>query len=113
MENKNLKKSFVLLSTILLVVIFSFLSISMVETNLLSSNLNTLKYLHFEAIKHQDTIITYIKEHNDEEIEAYATTFDDRFEIELRKDEEESSVYYLSIKTVDDSHIRLSQKIIK
>jgi len=114
MENENLKKSFILLSTILLVVVFSFLSIRMVETNLLSSNLNTLKYLHFEAVKHRDTIIAYIKEHNDEEIESYLTSFsDDRFEIELQKDAEEGSIYYLSIKTVDESDIRLSQKIIK
>ncbi|MGB3751348.1 MAG: hypothetical protein WA945_07240 [Arcobacteraceae bacterium] len=111
-----MKKSFVLLSTILLVVVFSFLSLRMVETNLLSSNLNTHKYLHFEAIKHRDTIITYIKEHENDDIESYTNSLslvDNRFEIELRKDEEENSVYYLSIKTVDDSHIRLSQKIIK
>jgi len=116
MENQNLKKSFVLLTTILLVVVFSFLSLRMVETNLLSSNLNTLKYLHFEATKHRDILVSYIKNHTDEEIKEYARTFtlnDNRFKASILQEDAESSVYYLSIETVDDSHIRLSQKIIK
>ena len=89
----------------------------MIETNLLSSNLNTLKYLHFEAIKHRDTIVNYIQNHTAEEIEEYTRTLalnDTRFKSSILQEEDgERSVYYLSIETVDNSHIRLSQKIIK
>jgi len=116
MENKNLKKSFVLLSTILLVVVFSLLSLRVVETDLLSSNLNTLKYLHFEAIKHRDTLVTYIENHTDEQIKEYArdlTLGDPRFKGSILQEDETSSIYYLSIETVGNSDIRLSQKIIK
>jgi len=114
MEDKRLKKSFALLTTILLVILFSFLSIRMVETNLMSSNLNKLKYLHLQSTIHMDTIIEYVKTHTNEEITEYKSTWnDDRFSIMITTDESNSSIYYISIEISDESHIRLSQKIIK
>ena len=113
-ENKKVKKSFALLTTILLVILFSFVSVRMVETNLMSSNLNKLKYLHFQATIHIDTIIEYIKTHTDIEIIEYENKWnDERFLIMISKDESNSSIYYTSIESRDESHIRLSQKIIK
>ena len=114
MENKRLKKSFALLTTILLVILFSFVSIRMVETNVMSSNLNKLKYLHLQANIHKDTIIEYIKTHTDEEIIEYENSWNnEQFSIMITKDESNSSIYYISIESSDESHIRLSQKIIK
>jgi len=114
MEDKRLKKSFALLTTILLVILFSFLSIRMVETNLMSSNLNKLKYLHLQATIHIDGIIEYVKTHTDVEITEYQNEWnDEQFSITISKDESNSSIYYTSIETIDESHIRLSQKIIK
>ena len=114
MEDKRMKRSFALLTTILLVILFSFISIRIVETNLLSSNLNKLKYLHLQATIHIDTIIEYIKIHTNEEIIEYQNSWnDERFSINIIQDDNNSSVYYTSIETVDESHIRLSQKIIK
>ncbi len=114
MEDKRLKKSFALLTTILLVILFSFISIRMVETNLLSSNLNKLKYLHLQATIHIDTIIEYVQTHTNEEIIDYQNSWnDEQFSISIIKEDSNSSIYYISIETVDESHIRLSQKIIK
>jgi len=114
LEDKSLKKSFALLSTLLLVIVFSLISIRVVETNLLSSNLNSLKYLHLQAIIYIDTINQYIKTHSSSEIEEYQNSWSDtRFSIRIIQDSN-SSVYYSSIKTTDqNSHVRLSQKIIK
>jgi len=114
MEDKRLKKSFALLTTILLVILFSFVSIRMVETNLMGSNLNKLKYLHLQAIIHIDTIIKYIKTHNEVEIIEYQNEWnDEQFSMSIIKDDSNSSIYYTSIESIDESHIRLSQKIIK
>jgi len=114
MENKNVKKSFVLLTTILLVVLFSFLSIAIVEKDLFRTNMNRLKYLHLQANIHIDTINTFVKTHNNFEILEYQNNWNDtRFSINIVNDEKNSSVYYTSIETVNNSHIRLSQKIIK
>ena len=114
MEDKRMKRSFALLTTILLVILFSFISIRIVETNLFSSNLNKLKYLHLQATIHIDVIIEYIKTHTNEEIIEYKNSWnDERFSINIIQDDSNSSVYYTSIETVDESHIRLSQKIIK
>jgi hypothetical protein len=115
MENKNLKKSFALLSTLLLVIVFSLVSIRLVETNLLSSNLNSLKYLHLQATIYMDTISKYIETHSTIEIQQYQDSWnDDRFSIQIIQDDNNSSIYYSSIQTIDkNSHVRLSQKIIK
>lgn len=114
LENTKVKKSFALLTTLLLLIIFSFLSISIVETNLLGSNLNKLKYLHLQATIYEDDIIKYINTHKNEEIKDFVSRWNDtRFTIDITNDDTNSSIYYISIKTNDDSHIRLSQKIIK
>lgn len=113
-ENKKMKKSFAILTTLFLVILFSFISIRNVETNLLSSNVNKLKYLHLQANIHFDTITHYIKTHNHIEILRYVEHWnDERFDITIQVDDTNSSIYYTSIETSDNSHIRLSQKIIK
>jgi len=109
-----MKKSFAILTTLFLVILFSFVSIRNVETNLLSSNVNKLKYLHLQANIHFDTITHYIKTHNHIEILRYVEHWnDERFDITIQVDDTNSSIYYTSIETSDNSHIRLSQKIIK
>jgi len=114
MEDRKLKKSFALLTTILLIFVFTFISIRVVETNLLSSNLNTLKYLHLQASIHSDTINEFVKMHTSSEIQDFEDNWsNNRFEIQITPDDTNSSVYYTSIETIDNSHIRLSQKIIK
>jgi hypothetical protein len=85
-----------------------------VETNLLSTNLNKLKYLHLQAKIHINTINEYVKNHNYLEMIEYQNRWSDgRFIIDIVNDENNSSVYYTSIETNDNRHVRLSQKIIK
>ena len=110
-----MKNSFALLTTLLLVIIFSFFIIRFVETNLLSSNLNSLKYLHLQALIYKDTIEQFILVQTNEEIQEYLNSWhDNRFLIKIIQDNTNESMYYYSIETVDSSnHVRLSQKIIK
>ena len=109
-----MKKSFALLTMVILLVAVSFLSISIVEVNLLSSNLNRIKYLHLQATIHLDTINKYVQEHSIVEIEEFQDNWNDvLFEVTITPDENNSSIYYTSIQTIDNSPIRLSQKIIK
>ena len=115
MENQVLKKSFALLSTILFVIVFSLVSIRFVETNLLSSNLNSLKYLHLQSLIYMDIINQFILTHSNEQIDEYVNSWsDNRFLIKIISDDTNSSIYYSSIQTRDtNNHVRLSQKIIK
>lgn len=86
----------------------------MVETNLFSSNLNKLKYLHLQGTIHIDNIKEFIKNNDEIAINNFKTTWNDtRFFIEIVKDDTNSSLYYITLETTDNSHIRLSQKIIK
>jgi len=110
-----MKKSFALLTTLILVIVFSLMSVRLVETNLLSSNLSSLKYLHLQATVYMDTIKEFILEHSLTEIQQYQDNWsDDRFTIKIVLDESDSSLYYYSIETTDiNSHVRLSKEIIK
>ncbi len=109
-----MKKSFALLTTLLLVFLISIVSIRLVETNLLSSNLNRLKYLHLQATVYMDSILEYIKSHNSFEIDEYKNSWnDEKFSLTILNDENNGSVYYVTIETINNSHVRLSQKIIK
>lgn len=114
-EKKELqgKKSFALLITIILVVLISYFSYGIVQSNIFSSNLNKLKYLHLQANIHLDFIKEYITSHTKTQIESLSLA-DERFELSIvSKDEDATEIYYVYIKTVDDTPIRLSDKIIK
>jgi hypothetical protein len=114
MEDKSImKKSFILLFTITLVMIFAFFSIRIVQTNMFSTNLNKLKYLHLQANIHLNNVVQYIQTHNENEIQNISLD-DDRFELEIvSKNDNNTTVYYVSIKTKDDTHVRVLSTIIK
>ena len=107
------KKSFALLITILLVVIISYFSYSIVQSNMFSSNLNKLKYLHLQAKIHLDFVKDYILSHTQIQIDTFSLN-DERFDLSIiSKDENGTKVYYIAIEAKDDMPIRLSDKIIK
>lgn len=107
------KRSFALFITIILVVLMSYFSYSIVQSNIFSSNLNKLKYLHLQAKIHLDFIKKYIISHRSVQIENF-TLNDKRFGVDIvSKDENSTTVYYISIATLNDTPIRLSDKIIK
>lgn len=115
MENKRMKekKAFALLITIMLVVVISYFSYSIVQSNTFSSNLNKLKYLHLQAKIHLDFVKEYIASHTQTQIDTFILN-DERFDVSIvSKDENGTMVYYIAIATKDDTPIRLSDKIIK
>lgn len=120
MKNRSNKKQdfqgrqgFALIFSIFLVVIVSFLSYRIVENNIFSSNLNKLKYLHFQANIFMDSLKRYIETHSSSQILSYGLD-DPRFKLEIiQKDEDAREVYYVMIESSDGSPIRLSEKIIK
>ena len=115
MNNNGSKKSaYALLITMFLVVLFSLFSISIIENNSFSQNLNKLKYLHLQAQIHIDNIIVFIKNSTPEDIESFNLD-DNRFKTKIIKniDEHNLTKYYITIQTVDDTTVRLSQSIVK
>ncbi|MCK5293222.1 MAG: hypothetical protein KAJ49_01125 [Arcobacteraceae bacterium] len=110
---KKYKKGFGLLSVLILLVIFSFLSINIVQNHNFSSNIDKLKYLHLQANIHMSNIKKYIAEHSSAEIELYQLN-DDRFNLILEKEDIGSSIkYHLYLKTIDDTHISIYTTILK
>lgn len=107
------KRGFALLITIGLVVLISYFSYSIVQSNTFSSNLNKLKYLHLQATIHLNDIKEYIASHSQIQIDTFVLN-DERFTTSIiSKDENGTIVYYVSVATKDDTPIRLSDKIIK
>jgi len=109
-----MKRSYILLSTLLFVVIFSIFSINMAETNLYSSNLNKLKYLYLQTNIHMKNIKLFIKTHNHTQI-INLKLDDKRYNLRitfviLKKD---NILYNVFIKTKDDTPISLYDTINK
>ena len=111
---RNKKPAYALLITMFLVVLFGIYSLSIVQNNSFGSNLNNLKYLHLQAKIYMDNLILYIKSSSNDEINSFNLN-DNRYEMKIIKkiDEHNSTNYHISIKTVDDTPIRLSQSIVK
>lgn len=110
MKNKN---GFALLISLLFLILIGSFSLSIVQTNIFASNLNSLKYLHFQATIYLDFLTQYIHTHSHEEI-ANLQLKDNRYNLSIKREEEfGDSVYYIILETVDNTPIRLSEKIIK
>ena len=114
MDNK-IKRSFALLITIMLLVLFASLSISIIETKTISTNIDTLKYLNLQANIHLGYIKKYINAHTIEEIDNFDCNDlnDSRFKAICKKDEDDNKTYHIYINTVDGTHIRLYDSISK
>jgi hypothetical protein len=112
MNIKN-KKSFAMFITMFLVFLFSLFSYKIVETNIFSSNLNKLKYLHLQAEIHLAYIKEYISTHNDLQINNLKLN-DKRYILTIsKKDDNKTVIYYIKLHTTDDTPIGLSDKVTK
>lgn len=110
----NKKPAYALLITMFLVVLFGIFSLTIIQNNIFSQNLNKLKYLHLQAKIYMDNIIVYINNSSDDDINSFNLN-DDRYEVKINKniDEHNLTKYYITIQTVDDTPVRLSQSIVK
>ena len=110
----NKKSAYALLITMFLVVLFGLFSFSIVQNNTFSTNLNNLKYLHLQAKIYMNSIILYIKNASDEDINNFNLN-DNRYKTKIVKNTDEHNItnYHISIQTVDDTPVRLSQSIVK
>ncbi len=108
MDNKVIsKKSFSLFITIILVMIFAALSISIVETKVTSSNIDKLKYLNLQANIHLEYVKEYISTHTTDEVLSLNLD-DSRFDLSISSFEENNiSKYHIYIKTIDETPISI------
>ena len=109
------KNGFAMITTLLLVVMFSYLSINIIQTNNIGQNLNILKYLHLQAKIHLDSLLALSKEDlqkiaNGDDIKKYID--DSRYNMSVSTDQNRTK-YCIVVETADQSHIRLSQIVIK
>ena len=107
------KKGFGLISVLILLVIFSFLSINIVQNQTYSSKIDTLKYLNLQANIHMYSIKKFILNNDEETIDSYKLN-DERFYLEIKKEDiNETIKYHIYLKTKDNSHISSYESIIK
>ena len=83
------------------------------ETKNISSNIDSLKYLHLQANVHMKYIKEYILSSTKLQIENFKLA-DKRFKIKIvPKEDNNTTKYYIFIQTNDDMHVRLFSSIIK
>lgn len=109
------KKSFALLMTIIALSSFAYLSLSIIETNAITTKIDTIKYLHLQANIHLKYIKNFILTHTEDEIlNLNLNCKDKRFDLTIIKKEiNHKSIYHISLKTKDDSYISVYERIIK
>jgi len=106
------KKSFVLISTMILLVTLSIFSFELIQNNIISSNLNKLKYLELQAQVYMVKLEEFISTSTDTQIENFILN-DNRFKVKIvKKDEVNSSIYYFSIESIENN-IKVNNKFIK
>ena len=110
---KKQKRSFILIVTIFLVISFSIYSLTIIENSTIASNLNKLKYLHLQATIHMSYIKNLLSSSDNINIDNVVLN-DNRYELSIKEIIDINKTnYYISIKTKDDTPIRLSELIVK
>ena len=105
------KRSFILISTLILVLLFSIFTISITETSMLSSNLNRLKYLHLQANIHMYNITNYILTHTKQDTKQLKIN-DNRYDLKIKiYTADNKTTYHIFISTKDDTPVTLYKKI--
>ena len=114
MENKTkMKKSFILVFTIFLSILFSIYSLTILENKTISSNLNRLKYLHLQAQIHISYIKNIILKNRNIDIKTL-TINDSRFSLNIIENNESNiTAYFISIETIKDTPVRICERIYK
>jgi len=106
-----MKKSFVLISTLILLILFSIFTISLVETNIFNTNINKLKYLHLQAQIHLRNIKLYLISHPKSDINNIIF-LDSRFDISIKKTTiNKKTIFHIFISTKDNTPITIVDSI--
>ncbi|HIP13210.1 MAG TPA: hypothetical protein EYG97_01935 [Arcobacter sp.] len=107
------KKGFGLISVLILLVVFSFLSVNIVQSQAYSSKIDTLKYLSLQANIHMYTVKQFIIENDDVGIDNFKLD-DERFSLDIKKEDlTDTSKYHIYIKTVDDTKVSNYDSVVK
>lgn len=106
------RKSFALITTMILIVILGIFSLQFIQNNIFANNLNRLKYLELQAQIYMSDIKKFIATSTDDEISNFSLN-DNRFNVKIIKiDDINSSIYYFSIEAIAN-HIKINNKFIK
>jgi len=107
---KAYKKAYALLIVVFLLVIFSLLSVRVVENISLSNNINKLKYFNIQANIHMAKIAKYINTHSKQEIlQLDTTTFlnDNRFELIIKQSTTQQNIIFVKVVYKDFANMNI------
>jgi type II secretory pathway pseudopilin PulG len=99
------KGGFSILATLIVVLIFSYLSISIINNQTFTSQIDKLKYLEIQSSLHILNLENFIKTHSKDEILNYKLT-DDRFILQTTYDDNNGSLiknYYIKVSSKNDN----------
>ena len=98
------KKGYLILSVLILLIAFSYLSIQIIQNQTFSTQVDKLKYLEIQAKIHIVKIEKYISLNTKEDIESFKLN-DSRFLLNISIEElnaTESSRYHIYLKSKDE-----------
>ena len=99
------KNAYALLSALVLIVIFSYLSIKIVQNSSFSNKINHLKYMELQA----QIYLKNIKQN----IQSNPSLNDNRFTLDIQMQDFNitHNIYHIYLKSTDDSHVSLYDNI--
>jgi len=105
------KKGFGLITVLIVVVLFSYFSISIVQNKNLNSKIDQLKFLDLQSQIYLKNIKTYILNHNATQIANYKPT-DKLFRFQIIKDDtQNTTIYHIYIKGKNGIPISIYDKV--
>ena len=107
------KKGFGLISVLVLLVTFSFLSINILQNKAYSSKIDRLKYLSLQATIYMYNVKQFIIKNDDYEINNFKLE-DERFSLDIKKEDlDDKFKYHIYIKTADNTKVSNYGSVIK
>ena len=109
MENRTMKKSYVLFITLVLVISFSFLANFILEINSIKNETFTQKYIYLQAKNHILFLEEYILKEDLSDIKEVKID-DDIFTIIAKREDKNSKLLFLSVQNKEFA-IKLTKQI--
>jgi hypothetical protein len=102
-----MKKSFALFITILLILIFSTISISIIEVKQMDRNIDIYKYFHLQSMLHLEYVEEYILKHKKP---PNWSNQNERYSLEVKSDD--NITFDIFISPLEDINVRVHKQVV-
>ncbi len=105
------KKSFAILIAVLLIFIFSSITLSIVETKIMTQNIDSYKYFHIQSKLHLEYIENYILKYNQIPNSSIWDNNNENYNIDIIASDDRK-IFDIFVSPKEDIEVRVHKKVI-